>query len=117
MAHQFEPDKITTDAEAVLEKPCDVVAMVGYLAADHEDEHYRLYQDHDFRRWISIGPGIIKARSPSQDVHKIGQSVVWLDSEETIILCQEAPVRAYQPQPGAAIGSGYEDVASQYPKT
>ena len=115
MPPKITPDKITMDAKDVLAKPCDVVAMVGYLAAADIAGNYRLYQDHDFRRWIEIGPDTIRAQSASKDPRTKGQSVVWLDSEKTIRVCLEAPVRAYQPQPRAIIGSGYEDVASEYP--
>jgi hypothetical protein len=117
MPHHIEPDKITLDAEAVLAQPCDVVAMVGYLAAVDGRGNYRLYQDHDFRRWIEIGPDTIKAQSASKDPHTKGKSVVWLDSEKTIRVCLEAPVRAYQPPPRAIAESGYEDVASEYPRS
>jgi hypothetical protein len=115
MPPKFTPDKITTDAKDVLAKPCDVVAMIGYLAAVDDAENYRLYQDHDFRRWIEIGPDTIKAQSASKDPRTKGQSVVWLDSKVTVKVCEEVPVRAYQPQPRGATGLGREDIASEYP--
>jgi hypothetical protein len=114
MPSKFTPDKMVADAKAVLKKPCDVVAMTGYLEAVDDNENYRLYQDRDLRRWVTIGPDTIEAQSPSRDPRTEGQSVVWLKSDKTIVVCEEAPVWTYQPPP-RALGSGYGDGPSDYP--
>lgn len=110
-----QPDQITKDASAVLKKPCDVVAMTGYLHAVDEHGNYRLYEDHHFRSYIAIPPDTIQAHSPSMDQSKKGQSIVWLDASKTIVLSEEVPVRAYQPRPRGTAGPG-EDIGLEYPR-
>ena len=116
MSHNYEADPITTPLRRANTKPCDVVAMVGYLAVADEDDHYRLYKDHHFNRYIEIGPDTIKARFRLKDECRKGQSVVWLDATKCISVCEDVLVSTYQLQLKGAGGPADEDLAYEYPR-
>jgi hypothetical protein len=117
MEHKYKQDEIITITEDVSKKPCDVVAMTGYLALDTPDEHYRLYRDRNFNRYMAIGPGTIKAQAPLKDERRKGRSIVWLDASKCVVMCEEVPLARFQLQSQGVEEPGDEDLAYEYPRS
>jgi hypothetical protein len=116
MEHEYKQDEIITTAAGVSEKPSDVVAMTGYLALDTPDEHYRLYRDHNFNRYMAIPPETIKAQAPLEDELKKGRSIVWLDVTKSVVMCEEVPLSRFKLQAQEVAGAGDEDLRYGHPR-
>jgi hypothetical protein len=89
------PDPATT--QGPVEGP-DAVSLVGYVGEGCSDDSVRLYQSVALNRWLEIASAVIIARVPAPDGD--GQSVVWVQRDATLALCESVRASDYESAAG-----------------
>lgn len=102
-----------TDAgNGVEAKPCDVVALRGYLREGRFEGYSSLYKDRTLRRWTAIPQGAIEGQSSTEDEEKQGLTVVYVNRNATAIECEAVLVSSYDVQSQSAMRSVDEDLGA-----